>query len=300
MYSLASIRVLHHQKNYSEYSSNYITGLLEGLIGLKEGETTIIGPIPPSKAYGEKLKEGDRFLSSNFAPKLNMTVEVTNITSDNSISVRWVNPEDLDYFTPPNFVIISYEELLAGNLNKSLKILPPYHLWGNSTRVINISDEEVIIQVTPTKNEHIVENITPYYVNVDTMEYVFPDATIATWDDTNITLTSNPKVGERYKLSYNYFGLNITTVFTIINVTDDKINISVYDSYSNETMYQEFNRSRTFTRVFALPRYYRNIPNTMINYLYLQDIQNAGYSIDKLAGESLIFEVTVERIHKIK
>ena len=32
--------------------SGIIEGLAEGLVGLKEGDTTTIGPIPPEKAYG--------------------------------------------------------------------------------------------------------------------------------------------------------------------------------------------------------------------------------------------------------
>jgi hypothetical protein len=35
-----------------------------------------------------------------------------------------------------------------------------------------------------------------------------------------------------------------------------------------------------------------------ISYLYQQDIENAGYSLDKLAGESLTFEVTIEKVYK--
>ena len=36
-----------------------IEGLAEGLVGFKEGDTTIIGPIPPEKAYGILPKVGD-------------------------------------------------------------------------------------------------------------------------------------------------------------------------------------------------------------------------------------------------
>jgi hypothetical protein len=35
-----------------------------------------------------------------------------------------------------------------------------------------------------------------------------------------------------------------------------------------------------------------------ISYLYAQEIENAGYSLEPLAGESLTFEVTVEKVYK--
>ncbi|MEM0493361.1 MAG: FKBP-type peptidyl-prolyl cis-trans isomerase [Candidatus Thermoplasmatota archaeon] len=283
--------------NYSSYSSDYIKGLIEGLIGLKEGETTVIGPIPPEKAYGKKLKEGDRFSSNNFVIGLNITVEVTNITSD-SFSVKWVNPESLNYFTAPSFAITNYDGLLTGNQADSIMILPPYHIWVNSTRITNISDDKVVIHTTPSRNDHIVDNLTFYYTDIDSFEYVFPDATVAVWNDTTITLTSNPEVGKKYNLTYNYFGSKMTNTFTIINVTDDKINVSIYNSYYNDTMYQNINRSITFNRTFILPRYYSNITGIIIDYLYLQDIQNAGYSLHHLADESLLFEVTVEKVYK--
>jgi hypothetical protein len=35
-----------------------------------------------------------------------------------------------------------------------------------------------------------------------------------------------------------------------------------------------------------------------ISYLYAQEIEKAGYSLEPLAGESLTFEVTVEKVYK--
>ena len=46
-------------EGYETYSSSLIEGFMEGLIGLKEGESTTIGPIPPEKAYGVKPQVGD-------------------------------------------------------------------------------------------------------------------------------------------------------------------------------------------------------------------------------------------------
>jgi hypothetical protein len=35
-----------------------------------------------------------------------------------------------------------------------------------------------------------------------------------------------------------------------------------------------------------------------ISYFYAEEIQKAGYSLEPLAGESLTFEVTLEKVYK--
>ena len=86
--------------NSSEKSpkAGYITvieGLAEGLIGLKEGDESTIGPIPPEKAYGNKLGIGDTFNTSNLAVDLSQTVQVTELTTE-YISLKWINMENFE------------------------------------------------------------------------------------------------------------------------------------------------------------------------------------------------------------
>ncbi len=51
---------------------------------MQEGQTKIIGPIPPEKAYGaNKLTEGAIFTTQYLAFGMNQTVIVTNYTSEN-------------------------------------------------------------------------------------------------------------------------------------------------------------------------------------------------------------------------
>jgi hypothetical protein len=90
--------------------------------------------------------------------------------------------------------------------------------------------------------------------------------------------------------------VNIT--ITINNIVGDIINVTITNDQSTGPTYLDVYRTITFNRTFVLPRIYNNIPSMYISYFYAQDIQNAGYSIDRLAGESLTFEVTVEKIYK--
>jgi FKBP-type peptidyl-prolyl cis-trans isomerase 2 len=275
---------------YEGYSSDIIDGLLEGLIGLKEGVTTTIGPIPPSKAYGNnKLEIGDSFETGNLAMILNKTVEVTNHTGS-AIELKWINIENFGKFSMPQLIL---KDLTSMDPSKMVIYPPPYYLWENSTEIIDITNETVTVFTSPTKSENISGNITGIQYEEEAM-FIFPDATTAEWDNTTITLTSSPKIGDEYVLFQEspYGSINLT--FTVENVTDDKINVSFV--YEEDKTYQESIRTITFNRTFEMPRMY-SIPMMYI-YLLEEDIEKGGYSLHELAGEELIFEVTVEDIYK--
>jgi len=86
--------------------------------------------------------------------------------------------------------------------------------------------------------------------------------------------------------------------YAVISITNETINISTSLLDSNETQYQEVNRTLKFNRTFSLPRTYKNIPSMYQASLFGPDLEREGYSVHKLAGESLIFEVTIEKIYK--
>ena len=72
------------------YSSEIIEGFMEGIIGMKEGETKVIGPIPPEKAYGlNKLTVGSVFTTQFLAFGMNQTVEVIKYDNEN-LSLKWI------------------------------------------------------------------------------------------------------------------------------------------------------------------------------------------------------------------
>jgi len=277
-------------EGYEDYTSDIIDGLLEGLIGLKEGITTTIGPIPPNKAYGDnKLSIGDVFETGNLAMILNETVEVVNLT-DSNIDLKWINIENFGKFTMPQLIL---KDLSSTDPLEMVIYPPPYYLWEDSTEIVNVTDKTVTVYTTPTKSENISENITGIQYEEEAM-FIFPDATTAFWNNTTITLTSSPTIGDDYVLIQEspYGSINLT--FTVENITNDTINVSFI--YEEEKTYQESIRFLEFNRTFQIPRMY-SVPMMYI-YLLEEDIEKGGYSLNELAGEELIFEVTIEEIYR--
>ena len=272
-----------------------IEGLAEGLVGLKENDTATIGPIPPEKAYGaKKLGIGDTFSTINLALEMNQTVQVTKLNS-NFISLKWINVETLGKFTMPQMIL---KNLTSMDQNDYVIIPPPYYIWENSTEIINITDETVTVKTTPTSSENISENLKPVQIGITDMIFIFPDATTATWNETTITVTSSPEIGKSYPFSQDTgYGYAINITFTVEDINNDTINISVMYEGSDEKMYQDINRTQEFNRIFTMPRLYKNIPLMYQEYIFAEDLPR-GYSLNKLAGESLIFDVEIVKVYK--
>ena len=288
---------------YSNYSAGIIEGLMTRLIGLEEGESKSLGPIPPSEAYGEKLAVGDTFSSSSFALNtvkpslsLNQTLEVTELTNTN-LSLKWVNLDSLGKFTMPQIVL---GDLQATNQSDMIIIPPPHFIWENASEITNIADEYVTVTTTPTESEDLFDSFEQiqYGFGESDVFATFPNATTFSFDDNSISLTADPTVGSTYEYSYSYFGQVIVMYYTVTNKTEDTIGLSIEMEGTNETQSQTVQRSLTFDRTYNLTRVYKNIPSIYQESLIGPDIQRAGYSIHNLAGESLIFEVTVENLYK--
>ena len=273
-----------------------IKGLAEGLDELKENDTATIGPIPPEKAYGaKKLGIGDTFSTINLALEMNQTVQVIDLTSD-FISLKWINLETLGKFTMPQMIL---KNLSSIDQSEILTIPPPYSIWENSTEITNITDETVTVKNTPTTSENLSETLKPIQYGVTDMMFIFPDATTATWNETTITITSSPEIGKSYPYSQDTgYGYAMNMTFTVEDIVNDTINISVMYEDSEEKMYQEVNSTLEFDRIFTMPRVYNNIPLMYQEYLFAEDLQREGYSLHELAGESLIFEVEIVKVYK--
>jgi len=276
---------------YPQYSSGWIEGLIEGLVGLKEGETATIGPIPPEKGYGaEKIGVGDTFTTSlimysNLGYEFNQTVEVTKY-DDESMIIHWIDVEGLDNFTLPEGVLM---EDLENAYYTIYENAPPFYLWEDATQVINITDDFVKVKINPTKSENITSEIS--FLTVGTqLGAVFPDATTATWDEDTVTITSNPVAGSVYSLIY----MDTELLIKIDNVTDDHINVTIEIQGENQSA--TLNRTISFDRIYNIRRTY--IIPSMFETIFSEDIEKEGYSTHYLAGEELIFEVTIDSVYK--
>jgi FKBP-type peptidyl-prolyl cis-trans isomerase 2 len=279
---------------YDTYSSGYIEGMIEGLVGLKEGQTSVIN-IPPEKAYGaKKLKVGDTFSTkyltySDLNYQLNQTVEVTDL-ADESITLKWLNVQDLGNFTLPEAVLMGPEDIVQATYSP-YDTLPPYYIWENSSTIINVTDTNVLIKTTPTKTQNLTKQVTIFGI-ADKFGFIFPDATTAEWNESKITLQSSPIPGSKYELDYGGMLFNITAN----NVTTTHVNVSI--EFEGNIQYYDLNRTIEFNRTYSMSRIYE-IPLTYFQYLFGEDIQNAGYGLNELAGEQLLFEVTILKVYKI-
>ena len=282
--------------SYSASPLGMIEGFIPDLVDMKENDTATIGPIPPEKAYGaKKLGIGDTFSTINFALEMNQTVQVTDLTSD-SISLKWINVENLGKFTMPQMIL---KNLSSMDQNEMIIFPPPHSIWENSTEITSITDETVIVKTTPTKNESLSETLEPIQYGIADVMFIFPDATTATWDETTITITSSPEIGKSYPYSQDTgYGYAMNMTFTVEDIVNDTINISVMYEDSEEKIYQEVNNTLEFNRTFTMPRSYNNIPLMYQEYLFAEDLQREGYSLHELAGESLIFDVEIVKVYK--
>lgn len=278
---------------YDSYSSSYIKGLIEGLVGLKEGQTSVIN-ISAENAYGaKKLKVGDTFstksfTASNFNYSLNQTVEVINLTNEN-ITLKWLNVQDFGNFTMPEVILTENFEQ-AYNTGTLYDYLPPYYIWENSSTIINVTDTNVLIKTTPTKTQNLTKQVTPIAM-ADELGFIFPNATTAEWNETKIIINSSPLPGAKYALDYMGTLLNIT----VGNVTETHVNVSI--EFQGNSQPYELNRTIEFNRTYSMRRLY-TIPSTFLPYTVGNDIQKAGYGLNKLAGERLLFEVTIVKVYK--
>jgi hypothetical protein len=136
----------------SGYTAGMIKGFMAGIIGMKEGQTKIIGPILPTDAYGaNKFGVGAIFKTQYLAFGMNQTVEVKNYTSEN-LTVKWIQMEDLGNFTMPQLVI---NNLQSTNETEMVIYPPPYYIWENATVITNITDSTVTVRTTPTKSTNL-------------------------------------------------------------------------------------------------------------------------------------------------
>jgi FKBP-type peptidyl-prolyl cis-trans isomerase 2 len=288
----------------SNYSSGIIDGLMEELPGLELGETYTIGPIDPAKAYGaKKLEVGSTFNTATFAINtldqtlsLNQTLEVTKIT-DTLMDLVWINIDQLNVFTMP--------QIILGNLSSSVQeeminIPPPYFIWENASQIEAINENSVTVKTTPNKLSNIFDNIEQiqYGFGTNDIYMIFPDATTATYDDTTITLVSDPTQNAEYQYVYEYYGQQIIMNYKVEEVTNDTINVSATYADTNESQYIEVNKTLSFDRSYDLKKTYNDIPMVYAESLIGMDIEREGYSLHELAGEALIFEVYVENIIK--
>jgi len=241
-------------KGYEGYRT-VIEGLKEGLIGMREGEEKIIGPIPPKKGYGMPVTVNTTFNTSLFTfGRFEQEFKVTKV-GKNYVVLRW--------------------EVEPG---MKFTIFP---FWENGTSVLKVNDTRVWLITTPTQTE----NLTIF------MEW--PNLTSVVYNETNITFIQNPKIGTN---TTNPFNSADQHFYKILNLTDKKIIVSYKDKNGTEHT-TEWNRTVSIARIVNQTRIY-NVSSMFYPYLE-DDISRYGLSFNKLAGETLYYDVKILKVHKL-
>lgn len=269
--------------------TSVIEGFAEGLVGLEEGETKTIGPIPPEKAYGVIPKMGDLLDLTELAG-INISYRIVQIIEDAMMPADYV-----PYFGSVNttlYVIREDWHYIGEILNQT----SPYLSWQDGSVATKINDTTLWGYTTPTTQ--VDEIFTWSYADPNTgMITTYPENTsyISSINDSTIVVQNDPTVGEDIILSSLYGSLT----YTIENITEDKINTSTGEG--EDVSYMEFDRQiivqRNETRNITI-----SLPKDALEQFLLsqlrQSLENFNLSLAPLAGESLIFEVEIVKVYK--
>jgi hypothetical protein len=279
-------------QGYEGYSSGYVEGLIEGLVGLKEGQETTIGPIPPEKAYGVKPKVGDiidltPFVGTTYIFKIFNIQENVSMPSEfglgNGTTTLYTLRQDWHY---------------VGEIVSS-----SYSFWENSTVVTKINETLLWTYTTPTTG--IGENFTWVGVDPETGDMTaYPDnaSSISFINDTTIIITHNPKINTMINVSvFTDYGYMPSASYVVEKVTADKINVSVADSTGNKS-YSEFDRTvkiqRNQTQNITMPPMPGEyLEQVLFSYMRSMD-STFKLSYSNFSGKTLSFDVTIEKVYK--
>jgi len=276
---------------YEDYYSGIIKGLMEGLIGLKEGDKVTIGPIPPEKAYGVYPKIGDVM---NFSSLLGYTAEFKLIEIQENASM----PSELEYYFGNGTTTLC---TLRDETHYIGEIIDVYPFWENSSVVTKINETMLWMYATPSTV--IGENFT--YLEVDETtglitEYPESSSSISFINDTIIEMTHNPEINTTINISQTtQYGLYHRYSYTVESLTADKINASITDSTGNKT-YVDFDRTETIQRNRTM-NITQPIPAEYLEMLFssLRSLDsNFKLSYHPLADQTLYFEVKIEKVYK--
>ena len=259
-----------------------IEGFMEGLIGLKEGETKTLDPIPPEKAYGVYPKIGDE-------------ISIIEPTTEQEITIVFVSIKENE--SMPEEYIIQY-----GNVTTTLFELKfayysigdfynLYPTWENATVVTKINETMMWYYTTPPEDQR--ENFTWVEdTGYGLLSYWENASSVTTLNDSTIIVTHNPEINA----TFDYFG----TIYTVAALNDTEINAS-YDDGAGNISYYSFNRTIEIERnesqsiTFIYPEEDMEQLLQVIKLYYDPDLI---LSVHELAGETLYFEVEIVKLYK--
>ena len=272
-------------EGYDDYQTG-IEGFMEGLVGLKEGEKSTIGPISPEKAYGKLPEVGDVIDVSD--PSLGETgfhIEFVDIIENASVPAGF---ETLGLIEGDNTTLYVLKDIshYVG------EIMPFYPSWENATVITKMNNTKVWFVTNPPEDK--MNNFTWQELSATGgIQSYWKNASNAVINESNntITITHSPQEGQ----TLNYYG----TEFIVVNLTDDKINCS-YIGFDGNISYMEYDRIITI-EINQTENITYSWPPEVVDYILsiLKQVDpTISYSLGYLAGETLTFEVEIVKVYK--
>ena len=271
-----------------------IEGFTESLIGHKQGDNFSTDPIPPEKAYGIDFKVGDVLEISDPALGADMKIELIEIIENTSLPEEFAGYNFVDPTTMYIFKDISHY------IGEKTTLYPT---WDNASIVTKINETKIWRYTTPPEN--LMENFTWLDVTDPYTEITYWEnsSSVTTLNNSTIVITHNPSIGEKMEVyTLSQFGLATTIEYTVVGLNDTKINTSYYANQDDleNISYQEFDRTISIDRNQSEDIVFR-YPTEGMDYVlsvFKQFDPTIEYSIHDLAGETLIFEIEIVKIHK--
>lgn len=274
--------------DYSQYMHG-IEGFVEQLIGMSEGESAIFDPIPPEKAYGAIPKIGDIIQISNESLENDIKLEFIDIQENVSLPEEYAG---FGFADPTTLYVVKDQTHFVGEKMT-------FHLaWENASVVTKMNDTTIWTYTTPPEDK--TTDFT--WISIDpttgqTITY-WENKSSAEVNDTHIVITHSPEIGENISLAVEYYQIT----YTVVNLTEDKINLSYDDDEDGNLSYYEIDRTITIVRnetqdiVFYFPPEFLDY---LINYIFNPLDPTINYSLDHpLSGKELYFEVEIVKIYK--
>jgi len=274
--------------DYSTYMTG-IEGFIEQIIGLEEGDSVVLDPIPPEKAYGAVPKIGDVIHIVNESIEQDINLEFIDIQENVSL------PDDYAGFgfaDPTTLYVVKDQTHYIG------ETLTLYLPWENATVVTKMNDTTIWTYTTPPEDK--TTDFTWMDIDPNTGQSInyWENKSSAEVNDTHIVITHTPDIGETIDLIYQYY----TIEYTVVNITDDKINLSYDDDMDGNLSYYELDRKITIERnqtqeiVFYFPPEFLDY---LVNYIFKPLDPSINYSLEHpLSGKTLYFEVEIVKVYK--
>ena len=224
----------------------YFEELIEGLIGSKEGDIVTIGPIDASNSSISEPEIGDQIDFSNIF-LLNDTFFSVYNKVENQPMLEELKTDFGDITTDLYY--------LRQDFNKVGDVIDSqYTFWTNSSVITKINETLIWIYVTPTTD--ILENFTwidtfiDDYGNQVQINYPTNTSAITALNESTIVVTHTPEINSTIDEYYvtSLYGSIPGYVYTVENVTDDKINASYQIDSGGNLSYTTFNRTTIIQR----------------------------------------------------